>query len=316
VKRTLALTAIAVAALAPPLLAQDYFLYQLTQAGIYAIAILGLGLITGISGQISLGQGAFYAMGAYLSAVLVTHADLPLLPAAGFATLFCIFAGWLFGRPAARLEGLFLAMATFALAVAMPQLLKSALLRDWTGGVQGLELGVHSLSSGGALESDLGRYLLVCGVLVTVMLLMSGMTRGRMGRAWRAIRDDPRGARACGIDLPAARALAFAVGAGYAGLAGALGAMLQGYVSPDGFGFSLSLLLFVGMVVGGAGSLWGAVLGGLFIVLVPNVADGLDRGLAGAVFGATLILASRLFPAGIAGLIQRWTTAVAKTIER
>lgn len=310
-RRAVLIAAIAIACLLP-LLLKNFTVFQLTQVMIYAIAILGLNLLTGFNGQFSLGHSAFYALGAYAAAILMDRFGMPYaltLPAAG---LVCLAAGFLFGLPAVRLEGLYLALATFALAVATPQLLKLTLISRWTGGVQGIVLDKPDPPFGLPLSQDQWLYYFTLGVLLLLFLAASRLVASRSGRAFMAIRDNPLAARAMGIDVALVKASAFAVSAAYTGVAGALGAIVVQFVAPDSFTFFLSVGLLVGMVVGGVGSIPGAIAGGVFVMFVPNLAEQVSKGLAGAVYGVILILVVYVMPTGAAGFARLVAARVAR----
>src|SRR5712672_1404228 len=292
-------------ALLLPLAIKNFLIFQLTLALIYAVAILGLNLLTGFNGQFSLGHSAFYGIRAYTAAILMDQADVAYywtLPAAGAA---CFIVGFLFGLPALRLEGLYLALATFALAIAMPQLLKSTPLEPWTGGVQGIVILKPDAPFGLPLNSDQWLYYFT---ILTAALMYAGavnLVRSRTGRAIIAIRDNPIAASAMGINVALYKSLTFGVSALYTGVAGALGAIAIQFVAPDSFTSALAIALFVGLVVGGVGSIGGTLFGVLFVLFVPNIAEHFSRGLAGAVYGIILLLLIYLMPTGAAGLV-RW----------
>jgi branched-chain amino acid transport system permease protein len=282
---------------------KNFFVFQVTLAVIYAIAILGLNLLTGVNGQFSLGHSAFYAIGAYTAAIMM-NADISYLwtlPAAGFV---CLVSGFLFGLPALRLEGIYLALATFALADATPQLLKVNFLEDWTGGVQGISLIKPDAPFGLPLNSDQWLYFLTLAVAALLYWCAVNLVRSRTGRALIAIRDHPVAASAMGINVSLYKSLIFGVSALYTGVAGALGAIAIAFVAPDSFTFSLAIALFVGLVVGGVGSIAGTLFGGAFVLFVPNIAESVSKGLAGAVYGVILILLIYLMPSGVAGLVR------------
>src|SRR3984957_7762959 len=301
--RALVLLAGCVLAAGLPFALKNFFVFQVTLAVIYAIAILGLNLLTGVNGQFSLGHSAFYAIGAYTAAIMM-NADIPyvwILPAAGFD---CLVSGFLFGLPALRLECIYLALATFALAVATPQLLKVNFLEDWTGGVQGISLIKPDAPFGLPLNSDQWLYFLSLVVAALLYWCAVTLVGSRTGRALIAIRDHPVAASAMGINVPLYKSLIFGVSALYTGIAGALGAIAIAFVAPDSFTFSLAIALFVGLVVGGVGSIPGTLAGGAFVLFVPNIAEQVSKGLAGAVYGVILILLIYLMPSGAAGLVR------------
>jgi len=300
-------------ALLLPLALKSFLVFQLTLALIYAVAILGLNLLTGFNGQFSLGHSAFYGIGAYTAAILMDQAGVAYywtLPAAG---VVCFIVGFLFGLPALRLEGLYLALATFALAIAMPQLLKSTPLEPWTGGVQGIVIIKPDAPFGLPLNSDQWLYYFT---VLTAALMYAGavnLVRSRSGRAIIAIRDNPIAASAMGVDVALYKSLTFGVSALYTGVAGALGAIAVQFVAPDSFTFNLAIALFVGLVIGGVGSIPGTFLGGLFILFVPNIAEEVSKGLAQAVYGVILIAVIYVMPSGAAGFVRLIVSRIARS---
>jgi ABC-type branched-subunit amino acid transport system permease subunit/ABC-type branched-subunit amino acid transport system substrate-binding protein len=294
-----------VLALGLPWALSDYRVFQVTMVLVYAIALLGLNLLTGYSGQLSLGHGAFFAVGAYCAVILIDRAAVPYWATVPVAALAGFTAGVLFGRPALRLEGLYLALATFALAVATPQLLRERHLARWTGGVQGVVITKPEVPFGLPIGADHWLYLLVLALTVLGVAIARNLTRGRTGRALVAIRDHPVAAAAMGIDVARYKTLIFGVSAAYAAVGGALSAIVVQFVSPDSFTLALSITFLVGSVVGGVTSIAGAVYGAAFIQFVPLVAEHVSRAAPGAVFGMFLIATVFLMPRGIAGLLGR-----------
>jgi branched-chain amino acid transport system permease protein len=288
-----------------PFVLKGFVVFQLTLVLVYAIALLGLNLLTGYNGQISLGHGAFYAIGAYVAAILMDQHGWPYwatLPVAGAVTGV---VGYLFGRPALKLEGHYLALATFALAVATPQILKHKHLEAYTGGVQGITLIKPDPPFGLPLNADQWLYFVCLAVAVAAFAVANNLAHGRTGRAWVAVRDHPYAAAAMGIEIAHYKALAFGVSALFTGVAGALGAIAVSYVAPDSFTVFLSISLLVGIVVGGLASISGALYGALFIQFVPNFADQISKSAPWAIYGLFLIASVYLAPAGIAGIVRR-----------
>ena len=304
-KRTLiALVVLAILACALPFILSNYRTFQMTIVLVYAIALLGLNILTGYNGQISLGHGAFYALGAYCTAVLMDHWGVPYWATIPVAGAVCLVAGFLFGLPALRLEGLYLALATFALGVATPQLLKYHLLEKWTGGVQGIVIMKPSAPFGLPLNPDQWLYFFTLAIAAVMFILGYNLIRGRIGRALVAIRDQHIAAEAMGIHNALYKSLAFGVSAMFTGVAGALGAVAVQFVAPDSFNIFLSIVFLVGIVVGGLASISGALYGALFIQFVPNLADEISKAAPWAIFGVFMIGFVYLMPAGVAGAVR------------
>jgi branched-chain amino acid transport system permease protein len=287
-----------------PFVLKNFFIFQITLAIIYAIAILGLNLLTGFNGQFSLGHSAFYAIGAYTAAIMMENMGLSYVWTLPVAAVVCFVFGFLFGLPALRLEGIYLALATFALAIAIPQVLKSSVLEHWTGGVQGIVIIKPDAPFGLPLSSDQWLYLFTVAAAIVMYVCATNLVKSRTGRALIAIRDHPVAASAMGINVSLYKSLTFGVSALYTGVAGALGAIAIGFVAPDSFTFVLAVALFVGLVVGGVASIPGTLVGGLFVLFVPNIAESVSKGLAGAVYGVILLLVIYLMPTGFAGLTR------------
>jgi branched-chain amino acid transport system permease protein len=285
-----------------PFTLSGFRLFQFTQVFIYAMALLGLNILTGYNGQISLGHGAFYAVGAYTTAIMIDRWQIPYgwtIPTAG---LLCLVVGFLFGIPALRLEGLYLALATFALALAVPQILKY--FEHWTGGSQGIVLSKPGAPFGLRLTPDQWLYLVTLVVLIVLVVLAWNLLRGRIGRALVAIRDNPIGAEAMGIDNALYKSLTFGVSAAYTGVAGALSALAIAFVAPDAFNVFLSITFLVGIVIGGLASISGAIFGALFIQFVPNWAQDISKAAPWAIYGVFLIVFMYTMPRGIAGSLR------------
>jgi branched-chain amino acid transport system permease protein len=308
--RRFAVLVLAACALALPFFLWGFRTYQLAFAATNAIAILGLNLIAGQAGLISLGHGAFYGLGAYTVAVLMRHWDVSAYAAIPTAALVGLVTGYLFGRAVTRLAGFYLALATFALALALPQTLKCSYVSPWTGGAQGLYLDRPSAPLRLPVTSDQWWYFVTFGILALLLWMTHNLVAGRIGRAIRAMRDHPIASQAAGIDVARYTALTFGVGAAYAGVAGALAALLLDFVAPESFTYSLSILFLVGSVFGGMASVWGAVAGGLLLQFWPDIAGMVSRDLVHPVFGALLVLSMRFMPNGVAGMVSasRWLT--------
>jgi len=300
--------ACAVVALAPQVLS-GFRTSQFAFVGIYTIAIVGLDVLVGWSGQISLGHGAFMTVGGYTTAILMADhgvADWKTIPLAGLAAGI---AGLAFGIPALRLHGLYLALATFGIAVALPSILKQ--WSSLTGGSTGINLfGIPTQTGRGVEAHVLGRtlsqndwlYALTWGIALLLFACAWLLGRSRFGRSLKALRDSEVAAASSGIDPALHKVLAFGVSAAFAGVAGALFAIDVAYVSPDTFQISLSLFLLVGAVVGGLGSIAGAVLGAVVIEFMPFWAQSISKQAPAVIYGAVLVGLMLILPGGLAGL--------------
>ena len=299
-----------------PRLVSDFHSRDLAEAGIFFIAIVGLTLLTGYTGQISLGHGALMAVGGYTTAALMVHEhwrDVWTIPLAG---LTAGVVGFLIGLPALRLSGLYLAMATFAFAVAMPSLLRK--FSGLTGGGQGLRmledapLQITGLSGtvtifGHSMTQNHFLYYLAWGIGLVGFLIAWLLVRSGVGRTFRAVRDSEVAATSAGINLAWTKTFAFAISGVYAGVAGGLLATQNQIVNPLTFTFLLSIVLLVGTVVGGLGSLPGMVVGAFFVQYVPELSTRISSkpGVPDFLYGAAIILVMILLPTGAGGLLRR-----------
>ena len=288
--------------------------YQIAEIAVDVTAVAGLTVLTGLSGQISLGNGAFMAIGAYVTALLLLHLSWPFYVVLVVAAAATAVAGAAVGVAAARLRGPYLAGATLLLGVALP-----AIAYAWPatfGGDQGLNVVFTTPAFLGA-NFPLTRWQawVSAAVALVTLLLLANLQHSRIGRNWRAVRDDDVAAALDGINVAAARIRAFVVSATSAGLAGALLAIITGLVAPGAFTITLSIALLTAAVIGGLGSLAGALWGSLVIVLVPTYVTDVatSHGLSSSVgsnipivaYGVVLILVMLVFPQGIQGGLQR-----------
>ena len=294
------LLAVAGVLAALPFLLSSYNISLAAQVGIFFIAVLGLNILTGYTGQISIGHGAFMAIGGYTTAVLSRDHNMNLVLTMLAAFAICFVFGVLVGLPALRLSGVYLALVTFALAISVPQLpLKWSSFLGGRDGVQAARTVSH-----------LWLYAVAWSASAILFVLAWLILRGRVGRAFRAVRDSEIAAVASGIELPVYKTLAFGISAAYAGVAGSLFVLAtNGFAAPDEFAVVLSLELLIGAAVAGLGSLWGILAGAAFVGLLPAVSSsvpviGSDHG-RDVVFGAAVVLVMLLLPGGFAGLLAR-----------
>lgn len=306
-----------------PLFVSDFRASQFSYIGVFAIALIGLSILTGYTGQISLGHGGFMAIGAYTTAILSTNYGVYNLLTIPVGGVLAGIVGFLFGFPALRLAGVYLALATFALAVIVPSL--ATAMGDRTGGTAGILLDLPT-SPVGALSPDRWLYYVTWAIAIAMFAAATIFVRGRRGRALRAIRENEIAAVSSGVSLTRYKTLAFGVSAFYAGIAGSLYAILNFIVAPGTFPITLSILLLAGLVVGGAASFIGVLAGAAFVQFVPlyagdvvghlaGIADrvglpggGFDPttpGVPSVVYGFILLAVLLLAPRGAAGLFAR-----------
>lgn len=302
--RLAAIAALLLVACVLPFLVGDYRVFQFTQVYVYAIALLGLNLLIGFNGQFSLGHGAFFAVGAYTSAIMIDQWDIPYGWTIPMAGIVCGIVGFLFGIPALRIHGHYLALATLALALATPPLLKYHAWEEYTGGVQGILVDKPNAPFGLPLNPDQWLYFLSLGVLVIAVAIAYNLLNSRTGRAMMAIRDHHIAAASMGINTALYKSLTFGVSALYTGVSGALSCIVVQFVAPDSFDVFLSIRLLVGSVVGGLASISGAIFGALFFQFIPNLADVISKAAPWAIYGLFLIVFMLVMPAGIAGTLR------------
>jgi branched-chain amino acid transport system permease protein len=309
--RSLLLAAVVVA-LVLPFGLSSFRTFQFTQVFIYAIALLGLNILIGFNGQFSLGHSAFYGLGAYTAAIMIDRWNIGYGWTVPVAGVLSFVVGFLFGIPALRLEGLYLALATFALALSVPQILKY--FETWTGGSQGIVLSKPTAPFGLPLTADQWLYFVALGVLLLLLVVGHNLLSRRVGRAIVAIRDNPIAAQSMGINTALYKSLTFGVSAGYTGVAGALSALAIAFVAPDTFNVFLSVTFLVGIVVGGLASISGAIFGAFFIQFVPNWAQDVSKAAPWAIQGVLLIAFMYVMPRGIVGTLRLATARLARRV--
>jgi len=319
--------------------------FQVTRFGLWLIILMGLNLLTGYSGQISLGHAALVAVGAYVAAVLMNQGfmghDVPIAVAVLAAGLFTGALGFVLGAPALRLSGPYLAIATFAMIIALPQILKlesvsfagqeiHVNVARWTGGVQGLLLDrpkpPESLKDLVTERQWLYYEVMVPAIIMTAMAW--NLTRSRIGRAFIALRDAEVAAEHMGVNLSLYKMTAFALSGLYAGVGGGLFAYNEAFISPDSFEIIKSITMVVAIVLGGLASIMGTVFAALFMAFQNEIVDALSRlirqipslsilegylpttandfeKLRGAIYSIPLMIFIIFAPGGVAGLIHQ-----------
>jgi branched-chain amino acid transport system permease protein len=285
-----------------PFVLSDYNVSLAAQVGIFFVAVLGLNILTGYTGQISIGHGAFMAIGGYTTAVMSRDHHTNLVVTMLMAFAICFVVGLIVGLPALRFSGVYLALVTFALAVSIPNIPNQ--YSTFLGGVGGVQVQESQT------VSNLWIYVAAWSCSAILFVVAWLILRGRVGRAFRAVRDSEIAAVASGVELPVYKTLAFGISAAYAGVAGSLFVLAtNGFAQPSEFGVFLSLQLLIGAAIAGLGSLWGVLAGAAFVGLLPQVSTsvpviGAEHG-RDVIFGAAVILVMLLLPDGFAGLVAR-----------
>ncbi|MEX0786133.1 MAG: branched-chain amino acid ABC transporter permease [Dehalococcoidia bacterium] len=306
----------------------EFRTFNATMFGVWLLVVLSMNLLTGYSGQISLGHAAVVLIGAYSTGILSQDMNIPLALAIPIAGIFTgAVGGIVIGLPAVRLTGPYLAIATFSLIITLPQILKLNLIDGWTNGANGI--GISRPQPPGFFDSFLDQaqwmYYVTMSVAILMTILFWTMTRSRFGRAFVALRDSEIGAEQMGVNVPFYKALAFAISSFYAGIAGGLFFAVQTFVSPESLGFRESILFLVAIVIGGLATVLGSVFGGLFLTfqaeVISNLPDWIDsianfvpflgpvaeldfNKLRDVIYGSLLILTMIFFPRGLAGFIH------------
>src|SRR5512132_1589178 len=300
--QALLLVVTGVALLVLPNVADNYVIYIGARLFVYILVALGLNLLTGYAGQVSLGHAAFFAIGAYTAAVLAESLHWPFVICVIVSAFFTAIVGYLLGLPCLRLSGLYLAMATLGFTLIVQEMLLQ--LAVITHGSEGMSVRPASIL-GLTFDSDYRKYYLLLVVTVGMLLFARNLVRGRTGRAFLAIRENERAAEAMGVNLAQYKTIAFAVSALYTGLAGALSAYLVGFLDPQEFSFFLSIQFITIIILGGLASLLGSVLGAAFLIVLPELLAGLDVWQA-LVYGVIMVLSIIFMPFGLSGAIRRY----------
>jgi branched-chain amino acid transport system permease protein len=296
-----------------PFLVEGYHVYTATRLMALSIAIAGVTLLTGVAGLFSIGQSAFFALGAYTIGVAGEQIGIHPYVALPLAALTGGLLGFGFGWPAARLGAVHLALLTWGLAVSIPRLLKSTLLDRWTGGVQGIYLDRPVAPGWTGLNDDQWWWFLTLLIMIAVFWMLRNLIGSRMGRAMKAARDQPLAASSMGINVTYIRAMAFAISGAVTAVAGAITGILDEFIGPDAYSVFFSITLLVGAVAGGIGHLRGAIFGAVTLVLLKMVSDGLALYVTIPLYGFVLIGLIMLAPRGVSPVLDRaWASLTAR----
>lgn len=295
-----------VVAMVIPQTAKPTDVKQLVDVMTFAIAAMGLALLTGFSGQISIGHGAFMGIGAYVTAILVVDHGWPWYGATAAAMLASFAVGLLVGLPALRIRGTALALATLGLAVLFPQAIKR--FSDVTGGSQGKRVPLpdrYAAPDWSGLADDQWLYYTVLVFLVVALLLMRNLVRSRVGRALISLRDNEVAGEVLGVNVARYKVIVFGLSGLLAGVAGSLIVYRRGFVNAGGFEITLSIELLLTAVVGGIATIAGPLVGAATIDYSREAIQGRSEVLSPVIFGGALILLMMVMPDGIVGGARR-----------
>ncbi|NYG59755.1 branched-chain amino acid transport system permease protein [Nocardioides daedukensis] len=285
-----------------PMVSAPYVNFDRSMVLVFVVVGLGLNLLTGLTGQISLGHGAFFALGAYLSATLVNEYAWNYLAVVPLAAVVAWALGYLVGRPVLRFSGLQLALVTLSLALITPSIIKA--FDDITHGQEGIILDTAEPPGAVGLERDQWVYYLCLAAAIATYVVCQRLASGRVGRSLIAIRDNETVGATLGVRAAVIKTRVFALSTALAGVAGVLYTWVVQFVGPDAFGLTLAITFIILIVVGGLGAMPGVVFGALFVVYVPTYTASLDQSAAGLSFGVALLFFMFLLPTGVIGLVR------------
>ena len=297
----------------------EFRTFNATMFAVWLLVVLSMNILTGYSGQISLGHAAVVLVGAYTTAVLFDQYGVPLPLAILLAGVFtAVVGGVVIGIPAVRLAGPYLAIATFSLIITLPQILKLNGINYLTNGALGIR--IREVQPPGLVDGFLDQaqwlYYAAMAPAAIMTVLAWNLIRSRIGRAFIALRDSEIAAEQMGINVPLYKALAFGISSLYAGIAGGLFFMVQAFVAPESLGFLNSILFLVAIVIGGLATILGSVFGALFLTfqveLISRLAEVIPEAedLRAVIYGSLLIVVMVFFPRGLAGFVHnllRWS---------
>lgn len=296
-----------------PLTQQPYMVELGAVALAYTVAICGLNLVTGLAGQVSLAHSFFVALGAYVTAILVQSHGWPFFATLPVSVAATFIAGILVGAPAIRLSGLYLTVVTFAVALVVPPIIVR--LEPFTGGANGLPITVHTVPEV-LLRADQWTFLIAFAFAAAAIYVLANLKDSAFGRGLQVLQANELAAQTLGLNPPRLKVLAFAVSGAFGGVAGSLLALVDSFVAPQSFTFMLSILLLVGAVIGGIQSAFGALIGAIVLVALPQLTDGVGLGWVGVTYGLAIVVIILLVPKGAAGMGQAALRGILKRAGR
>lgn len=300
--------------LVPVFFFSSYRLFEFSMLAVYGVALVGLNLLTGFNGQISIGHGAFYALGAYFGALSLPYFGDYYLLVLPLSAIFGLIIGYAVGRPALRFEGPFLALVTFSLAISIPQTIEY--FEHFTGGISGLKIKTVPAPSWTGLSPDQWVYVMAGGMAVLMFYFADNLIKSKFGRAIIAIRDNPIAASSMGVDVDKYKVITFAISVMYASVAGCMLPFVVHFVAPGAFHFTLSIFLLSAIVVGGVSSRMGPIYGAMYLQYLPNIATQISLGAPAVISGLLIILVVIISPAGLNGLLLTAGEYLKKIIKR
>ena len=293
-----------------PLYYQEFRVRQFNEVIFLSVAVLGLGLLTGFNGQISIGHGAFFGIGAYTTAILVADHGWSYLATIPLGALISFIVGALVGVPALRIKGLYLALTTLAFATTFTLVIKK--FSSVTGGTQGKVVPRFQVPSWSNLTNDQFVYYMLLIMAVVLFVLARNLVKSRVGRALIAVRDNEVAAEVVGVNLAAYKVMTFGLSAALAGIAGSMSVINTPFVDANSFTINKSIEFLAALVIGGAATIFGPIVGSFFVVFVPEYSQDINPALSQVIYGGLLIVLMLVLPGGIIGGLKRLWAFVAR----
>ena len=297
-----------------PLYYQDFRVHQFNEVIYLSVAVLGLGLLTGFNGQISIGHGAFFGIGAYTTAILVTDHGWSYYATFPVGAVIAFVVGALIGVPALRIKGLYLALTTLAFATTFTLVIKR--YSSITGGTQGKVVPRFQVPGWSDLTLDQFNYYVFLLIAIVIFVLVRNLVKSRVGRALIAVRDNEVAAEVVGVNLSAYKVITFGLSAALAGVAGSMSVVSNPFVDANSFTITKSIEFLAALVIGGAATIFGPIVGAFFVVFVPEFSSDINPALSQVIYGGLLIVLMLVLPGGIIGGLKRLWAFVERQVRR